>query len=298
MKNSNKFVWTALAALFAVGVLSLVGCGGTDDGSGQADRVAQYEITETETSNTETQTAEDTARTLDDMSGQGGGTSSIVVRAYSEREKERMAELKQSYQNEAAKPEKMIQEVDSAESVTEGTLCYIRSTGEYYLPDRELTDEELLEIIDCNFRIAVNSQGWTQEKVDEADRRDRAILEEKVKAAGGISEDEAIEIARKAMEADIGEKAKELEVYIYPDLASNGWKLRLFDITDWDEYKDKGDIAYSVTFGNKEEVMDPKDFFNYDCFVNAVDGSICGAYSLSGDLGTDWDIDDFVWYEH
>ena len=30
--------------------------------------------------------------------------------------------------------------------------------------------------------------------------------------AGGYREDEAIEIARKAMEADIGEKAKELEV--------------------------------------------------------------------------------------
>ena len=209
-----------------------------------------------------------------------------------------MAKLNQSYQNETVKPEKTIQEVDSAESMTEGTLCYIRSTGEYYLPERELTDEELLEIIDCNSRIAVNSQGWTQEKIDEAERRDRALLEEKVKAAGGISEDEAIEIARKAMETDIGEKAKELEVCIYPDLASNGWKLRLWDITDWDEYKDKGDIAYSVQFGNKEEVVDPKDFCNYNCFVNAVDGSICGAYSISGDVGLYWDADDFVWYEH
>ncbi len=209
-----------------------------------------------------------------------------------------MAKLNQSYQNETVKPEKTIQEVDSAESMTEGTLCYIRSTGEYYLPERELTDEELLEIIDCNFRIAINSQGWTQEKIDEAERRDRALLEEKVKAAGGISEDEAIEIARKAMETDIGEKAKELEVCIYPDLASNGWKLRLWDITDWDEYKDKGEIAYSVQFGNKEEVVDPKDFCNYNCFVNAVDGSICGAYSLSGDVGLYWDADDLVWYEH
>ncbi|MCM1417066.1 MAG: hypothetical protein NC430_14240, partial [bacterium] len=123
-------------------------------------------------------------------------------------------------------------------------------------------------------------------------------LEEKIKAAGGISEDEAIEIARKAMEIDIGEKAKELEVRIYPDVASNGWKLRLYDITDWDEYKDKGDIAYSVQFGNKEEVTDPKEFCDYHCMVNAVDGSICGAYSLSGDVGLYWDYDDLVWYEH
>lgn len=210
MKNFKGFVRPVLAALFAVGVLSLTGCGRTGDSSEQVDTAVQYEISEAEPKSTEAQTDVDTAQ---------------------------------------------IQET-------------------------------------------VNSQDWTREKIDEAERRDRAVLEEKVRALGGISEDEAIEFARKAMEADIGEKAKELEVCIYPDLAANGWKLRLFDITDWDEYKDRGDIAYSVQFGNKEDVADPKDFFNYNCFVNAVDGSICGAYSLSGDLGAYWDIDDFIWYEH
>ncbi len=303
MKKCKKFVRTILMVLFALGVFSLTGCGQIGDAIEQADTAVQYEISESEIKSTEAQAdmevqdSMDTTQTQDDIQEQGGGTGSIM-RAYSDMEKERMAELEQSYQNETTKPEKMIQEVDIAESVTEGTLCYIRSTGEYYLPDRELTDEELLEIIDCNCRIAVNLQGWTQEKIDEAERRDRALLEEKVKAAGGISEDEAIEIARRAMEADIGEKAKELEVCIYPELTSNGWKLRLWDITDWDEYKDKGDIAYSVYFGNKEDVVDPKDFFNYNCFVNAVDGSICGAYSISGDVGLYWDVDDFVWYEH
>ena len=283
MKKYKKMVKTILMVIFALGVFSLTGCGQIGDDIEQADTAVQSDV--------------GTDQTQDDAQEQGIEMSSIM-RAYSDSEKERMEELKQSYQNETAKPEKMIREVDSTDAVTEGTLCYIKSTGEYYLPDRELTDEELLEIIDCNVRIAVNSQGWTQEKIDEADRRDRAALEEKVKAAGGISEDEAIEIARKAMEADIGEKAEKLEVCIYPDLASNGWKLRLFDITDWDEYKDKGDIAYSVQFGNKEEVIDPEEFCDYHCMVNAVDGSICGAYSLSGDVGLYWDIDDIVWYEH
>lgn len=178
---------------------------------------------------------------------------------------------------------------DSSQAVTEGTLCYIRSTGEYYLPDKELTDEELLEIIDCNFRIAVNSQGWTQEKIDEANQRDRAIREEKIKAAGGISEDEAIEIARKAMGTDIGEKAKELEVVISSDYTKNGRKLYLFE--------DDGVVYYYVQFANKE-VVDPEDFCNYNCKVNAVDGSIYEANSISGDVGLYWDYDDFIWYEH
>ena len=140
-----------------------------------------------------------------------------------------------------------------------------------------------MEIIDCNFRIAVNSQGWTQEKIDEANQRDRAIREEKIKAAGGISEDEAIEIARKAMETDIGETAKELEVVISSDYTKNGRKLYLFE--------DDGVVNYSVHF-------DPEDSCNYNCKVNAVDGSIYEANSISGDVGLYWDYDDFIWYEH
>lgn len=296
MKKCKKMVRTVIAILFATGIVSLTGCGRTGDDDEQTDMSVQYKISEAEPKSMEVKANMDTDQTKDDAQEQREAAGSIM-RTYSDSEKERMAELKQSYQNETTRPEKKIQEVDSAELVTEGTLCYIRSTGEYYLPERELTDEELLEIIDCNFRIVFNSQGWTQEKIDEANRKDRALREEKVKAADGISEDEAIEIARKTMEADIGsEKAKELEVSIEPDFALNGWKLYLGDITDSDEYK--GEIAYFVNFGNKEEGVDPEDFCIYTCVVNALDGSICGAYSLSGDVGADVDIDDFVWYEH
>ena len=285
MKKSKKFSRKILMVLFALSVFLLTGCGQISDDIEQVDTAVQSEFLETEPKSTEVQSDVNITQTQE----QGGGTSSIM-RAYSDREKERMEELKQSYLNETAKPEKMIQEVDSPEAVTEGTLCYIRSTGEYYLPDKELTDEELLEIIDCNFRIAVNSQDWTQEKIDEADQRDRAIREEKIKAAGGISEDEAIEIARKAMETDIGETAKELEVVISSDYTKNGRKLYLFE--------DGGVVYYSVHFANKEEVIDPEDFCNYNCKVNAVDGSIYEAYSISGDVGLYWDYDDFIWYEH
>lgn len=296
MKKCKKMVRTVIAILFAAGIVSLTGCGRTGNDDEQKDMSVQYKISEAEQKSMDVKANMDTDQTKDATQEQRVAAGSIM-RTYSDSEKERIAELKQSYQNEATRPQKKIQEVNSAELVTEGILCYIRSTGEYYLPDRELTDEELLEIIDCDFRIAVNSQGWTQEKIDEANRKDRALREEKVKSAGGISEDEAIEIARKAMEADIGsEKAKELEVCIGYGPASNGWKLYLADITDSDEYK--GEIAYFVDFGNKEEGVDPEDFCIYTCVVNAVDGSICGAYSLSGDVGSDVDIDDFVWYEH
>ncbi len=57
-------------------------------------------------------------------------------------------------------------------------------------------------------------------QVDNAeDLAERAMLEEKVKTAGGISEEEAIGLARKAMETDIGEIA----YFFQFDDTEDGW---------------------------------------------------------------------------
>lgn len=293
-KKSPKLVAALAAVLTLANVFSLIGCGKTENTGSQADQEVSFEISETEQEITPAQTDAsvqtdvDTAQTQTDEQGVGTGG---MMRAYSDKEKERMAELQQSYQNETAKPEKMIQEVDSAEDVTEGTLCYIVSTGEYYLPDRELTDEELLEIIDCNFRISLNTNRKTQAEWDAQTRAERAELEAKVQAAGGISEEKAVEIAQKAMETDLGEKAKELKLGIDEKF---GWSSDLC-VADWDEIKDKdkGALAYSVGFGNMiEDEKDIEDWLNYVCVVNAVDGSILEAYTIQG-LG-----DNTTYYEH
>lgn len=285
-KKSPKLAAVLAAVLTLANVFSLTGCGKTENTSSQADQEVSFEISETEQEITSAQTDVDTAQTQTDEQGVGTGG---MMRAYSDNEKERMAGLQQSYQNETAKPEKMIQEVDSADDVTEGTLCYIISTGEYYLPDRELTDEELLEIIDCNFRISLNTNRKTQAEWDALTRAERAELEAKVQAAGGISEEKAVEIAQKAMETDLGEKAKELKLGIDEKF---GWSSDLC-VADWDEIKDKGALAYSVGFGNMiEDETEIDDWLNYVCVVNAVDGSILEAYTIQG-LG-----DNTTYYEH
>ena len=287
-KKSPKLAAVLAAVLTLANVFSLTGCGKTENTSSQADQEVSFEISETEQEITSAQTDVDTAQTQTDEQGVGTGG---MMRAYSDNEKERMAGLQQSYQNETAKPEQMIQEVDSADDVTEGTLCYIVSTGEYYLPDRELTDEELLEIIDCNFRISLNTNRKTQAEWDALTRAERAELEAKVQAAGGISEEKAVEIAQKAMETDLGEKAKELKLGIDEKF---GWSSDLC-VADWDEIKDKdkGALAYSVGFGNMiEDETEIDDWLNYVCVVNAVDGSILEAYTIQG-LG-----DNTTYYEH
>lgn len=284
-KKSQKLVAAFVVVLTLTNVFSLTGCGKTENVGSQTNQEVQLDITEDEIPSV--QIDENAAQTQNDEQGVVTGG---VMRAYSDTEKERMAKLQESYQNETAKPEKMIQEVGSAEDVTEGMLCYIVSTGEYYLPDRELTDEELLQIIDRNFRISLNTNRKTQAQWDEETRAERAELEAKVKAAGGISEEEAVEIAKKAMETDLGDKAKELKLGIDETF---GWSSDLC-VADWSEIKekDKGALAYSVGFSNVEAVTQIDDCLNYVCVVNAVDGSILEAYTIQG-LG-----DNTVYYEH
>ncbi|MCM1224600.1 MAG: hypothetical protein NC548_60145, partial [Lachnospiraceae bacterium] len=154
----------------------------------------------------------------------------------------------------------------------------------------ELTDEELLEIIDCNFRIALGTTIKTQAEWDEIARKERAALEEQVKAADGISEEEAVEIAHKAMEDDLGVNAKELVLTVNETF---GWKSDLC-VADWSEIKekDRGALAYCINYNNGETVTDFKELINYNCTVNAVDGSILEAYFSQGLDGK------VVYYEH
>lgn len=129
----------------------------------------------------------------------------------------------------------------------------------------------------------------TKEEWDEITLKERAELEAKVKEAGGISEEEAVELAKKALETDLGDKGKDLTLVI--DEAF-GWRSDLC-VADWSEIKekDRGAIAYSVGFNNAKEGMDEKELLNYNCVVKAADGSILEAYTIQG-----WD--NTVYYEH
>lgn len=185
-------------------------------------------------------------------------------REYSDEEKERRKKLEELYKN-GTFPEQTILQVDSIEDVTEETLSYVKATGDFYLPERELTDEELLEIIDWEntMRYAIEQSPAAKEVRAEMEAEDKR-LREKVQAEGGISEEDAIEIARKQMESELGEKAegKELLTDIY------GCGAFLEDISAHTSYEHERDVAYNVGFGN------PNNHSTYTCIIDAVDGSI------------------------
>lgn len=185
-------------------------------------------------------------------------------REYSDTEKERSNELWKSYKN-GTFPEGTIQQVDNIEDVTEGTLCYVRATGDFYLPDREMTDEEILEIIDFQHEMqyAIEQSPAAQEARAEY-LAERNRLRELVQAAGGISEEEAIEIAKRQMESELGERATEM--ILETDISGCG--AFLVDISNQTNFEHEGDLAYIVGFRN------PNDHSTYNCKIDAVDGSV------------------------
>ncbi len=290
MKQTKKRY--AVEVLLAVSILVLTGCGKKAVESPDTESAeVSYDVSQAQAV-TNDGGDQNEAQEEGNKVNQDAEINMIVIRQYSDSEKERMKTLQESYQNETAKPENMIQEVDSADDVTEGTLCYIVSTGQFYLPDRELTDEELLEIIDCNFRIALSTNYKSQKDWDDINLKERAEFEERVKAAGGITEEEAIEIAKKTMEEDISEKAKGLK--LAEPGSEYGWKAYLWDITDWEEYNAKGgELGWFVDFSNREDVEYMEELFQYSCTVDAMDGSICGACTHQGFIDGET-----VWYEH
>lgn len=186
-------------------------------------------------------------------------------REYTDDEKERNTALWQAYK-EGTFPENVIAQVDNAEDAPEGTLCYIRSTGVFNLPDQEMTDEEMLEIIDFQHKMSytIEQSPAAQEAREEMEAEKNQLIEA-VQAAGGISQEEAIEIATKQMESDLGERAEGKEILRYQD---GSVAVFLQDISGQTTYEHEGDLAYFVNFRNAS------DHTYYTCLIDPVDGSI------------------------
>lgn len=194
-------------------------------------------------------------------------------RAYSDSEKERSEALWQAYKN-GTFPEKIIAQAGSAEEAPEGTLCYIRATGTFNLPAQEMTDEEMLQIIDFQHKMSYAVAHGPQAQAAAAKEREKtARLEKVVQDANGISRDKAVEIAKKQLLTDLGDKADELELMMYNDGTLG---VSLLEASDYSEVEfvgeSKAGVIYDVGFGN------PDTHATYGYIIDAVDGSILYTY--------------------
>ena len=69
-------------------------------------------------------------------------------REFTENEDMRMQELAEAYQTEGKFPEGEIVRIASEDEILPDRVCFLPDTSTFYLPETEMTDEDLLEIID------------------------------------------------------------------------------------------------------------------------------------------------------
>ena len=123
------------------------------------------------------------------------------TRAYTESEKERYQELASQYQA-GTFPREAVTQVDSEEEAASYEFCFLKPTSTFCLPDRELTDEELLQIIDfITKRDYAFEEDYAREHAEEIAaqvEQEKAEIARNVES-GGITEQQAIEIATRKL---------------------------------------------------------------------------------------------------
>ena len=141
------------------------------------------------------------------------------IREYTEEERNRMSELYSQYQ-QGVFPKGELPQVDSVEEAEALELCYLTTTSSFYLPDRELTDEELLQLID--FEVKRNyalKKRYEEEYADEIAAKEQKEKEQiaQIVDEGGITEEEAVVEAQKWLEKIYGITGEGLELNHYLD---------------------------------------------------------------------------------
>lgn len=111
-------------------------------------------------------------------------------RQLSKLERDKMLEFREEYETEGRFPTKEILKVQKKSEVVHGELCFCVENSTFYLPKQELTDAELLQIIDF------------MEKRDYSVRKKNSVSELPSSENEKVSEDEAVEFAKKIL-ADV-----------------------------------------------------------------------------------------------
>lgn len=208
---------------------------------------------------------EELTEIVDELSVQGVNIDSFS-REFTEEEKRKMAELVQKYA-EGTFPEGELARAESVEEAAGLGFCFLATSSTFYLPDRELTDEELLQIIDFYVKrdYAVTKQ-YEEEFADELAQWKESEEQKKAEIieGSGITEEEAVEIAK-------------------------GWLMKLFGVTEngleCNRYlgEDDAPIAGKTEFYHVNWTDFPNRQYYY-FYIDAEDGGLAYAKGTSGNM--------------
>lgn len=102
-------------------------------------------------------------------------------RPYTDSEKERMGKLREAYENEANFPEGEITMLDEAGDYHGKGVAFLGDTSTFFLPEREMSDEEMLRIIDFCYKRDYSLQKMN-EMIESGEAQRPVTLEEEVEA--------------------------------------------------------------------------------------------------------------------
>lgn len=211
--------------------------------------------------------AEEMDAIVEDSNSQQVGADSFT-REYTEEEKIRLKELAAQYQA-GTFPSGELFQAQSVEEAESRELCFLVTNGTFYLPDRELTDEELLEIIDFyakrEYALTKHAEEEFADEIAAQKEQEKQQIAEVVEA-GGITEEEAIAIASDYLEKFFGITGDGLELnhYYEGDIV----------IADENEF-------YQV---NWTDFPSRKHYYFY---ISAKDGSLVNVLYSGGELLAD-----------
>lgn len=207
------------------------------------------------------------------VQGQNNAEADSFSREYSKEEIKRMQQIQEAYQN-GRFPQQTITFTDSVGQIPDDSLSYDPDTSFLYLPDRTLTDEELLQIIDFNYtRDYAVSQGTAAQEARKEWEEKEEGLKAKVQKEGWITEKEALQAAEVYLQTEFGLSAEGMIADVFLDEPKTG----LF--------------IYHVGYQTEDDIS----IYAYGIDLNAEDGSLVDTSDASirkdRDLETDNDID-------
>lgn len=183
----------------------------------------------------------------DDLSDQkvdGDG----FTRAYTEEEERKMAELAQKYQ-EGIFPEGELVQTESAEEAERLGFCFLTPESTFYLPDRELTEEEMLQIIDFYAkRDYALAEQYREEHTDEIAKQNESVEQKKAEVMenGGITEKEAVEIAEEWLIKLYGVTEEGLEIdHSFSSDAPVGDEAGIYHV-NWRDFPNRQNYSFYI----------------------------------------------------
>lgn len=142
-------------------------------------------------------------------------SASTYSRELTKEEKERQRELTIAYQKEGRFPEGKLKRIENESEVDMDTLCFLPETSYFYLPERALTDEELLQMIDYSEKVNYALRERYEEEYSEEVAAQKAATSEtkqKIETKGGISEEEAVVKAQEWLNKLYGKTGEDMEL--------------------------------------------------------------------------------------